>query len=281
MEWMIIAVVLLAGLFLLYGLLENKFLKTEQYEIISDKIEKDTSFVLLSDLHGCSHGRKNEKLLQKIQEVNPAFLCITGDMVVKSGKHTEEMVFLMKKLAEKYPVYYSPGNHEIRMPEYESYRSNIRAAGVIYLENECRDAGAGICVTGLDLPEYWYHKVWQRRKMEAAVLSELLGKCEREYFTILLAHNPEYFSQYAKWGADLTLSGHVHGGIARLPFVGGVIAPSLRLFPVYDAGEFENDGHRMIVSRGLGLHHIKLRFFNRPELSVIKLTCHLKENNIR
>ena len=67
------------------------------------------------------------------------------------------------------------------------------------------------------------------------------------------------------------LSGHVHGGIARLPWIGGVISPSLRLFPKYDAGKFREQNGTMILSRGLGTHHIRLRFFNIPEISVIVL----------
>ena len=136
-------------------------------------------------------------------------------------------------------------------------------------------------ITGLDLPEYWYHKCWQKRELTKERLNELIGVCRKNECNILLAHNPEYFPQYTKWGADLTLSGHVHGWIARLPVLGGVIAPSLRLFPAYDAGEFEKNGHHMIISRGLGLHHIKLRFFNRPEISVIKLSCHLREKQVK
>ena len=110
--------------------------------------------------------------------------------------------------------------------------------------------------------------------MKTEHLEQLLGVCHRDCFNLLLAHNPEYAEQYAAWGADLTVSGHVHGGIMRLPLLGGVIAPSLRLFPKFDAGLYSfREGRAMIVSRGLGLHHIKLRFFNRPEVSVINLSC--------
>lgn len=271
-----IGIVLIAGLFLLYGFMGNYLLTTEQYSLFFNKIKKDTAFVLLTDLHACSHGRKNQRLLQKIKAIRPNFICIAGDMVVKNGKHTSEVICLLKKLAAEYPVFYSPGNHEIRLPDYESYREDIRAAGVIYLENESVETEDRIRIAGLDLPEYWYHKVWQKRRFTVSEMTQLLGGCQADCFTILLAHNPEYFRQYAQWGADLTLSGHLHGGIARLPVLGGVISPSLRLFPTYDAGKFEKQGHSMIVSRGLGLHHIKLRFFNRPEISVINLTCHLK-----
>lgn len=99
----------------------------------------------------------------------------------------------------------------------------------------------------------------------------LLGKSRRDCFELLIAHNPDYFDNYAKWGADLTVSGHVHGGIMRLPVLGGVISPMLRLFPKYDGGLFEKDGRQMILSRGLGMHTIPVRIFNPGELVVIHL----------
>ena len=105
------------------------------------------------------------------------------------------------------------------------------------------------------------------------ILSDQLGQCDSGLFTIMLAHNPEYFPVYAEWGADLVLSGHIHGGIARLPVLGGVLSPSLQPFPRYDAGEFIWKGSHMVLSRGLGLHHIKLRFFNCPEISAIRIIC--------
>lgn len=88
----------------------------------------------------------------------------------------------------------------------------------------------------------------------------------------MIAHNPEYFPAYAEWGADLVLSGHVHGGLMRLPFLGGVIAPSMKLFPKYDGGVFEEHGSTMILSRGLGTHTLPIRIFNPGELVVIRLT---------
>ena len=88
-------------------------------------------------------------------------------------------------------------------------------------------------------------------------------------FAEFLAHNPEYFDAYAGWGADLTVSGHVHGGIMRFPFVGGIISPRLFTFPRSYGGEYDRDGHKLIVSCGLGTHTIHVRVFNPGELSVI------------
>lgn len=272
MKIVILCIAGLAALILLYGYFLNFSLKTEYYEVISSKVKENITIVLLTDLHACRHGRGNIRLLRRIEEISPGFICVAGDMTVKNGVHTDRVVDFLMKLAKKYPVYYAPGNHEIRMPEYERYRQRIKEMGIHYLENETCMTEHGVAVTGLDLPEYWYHKCWQKREFSEEVLTGLLGACSGRGYRILLAHNPEYFPYYAAWGADLTLSGHIHGGIARLPLAGGIISPSLRLFPKFDAGLFAQEGKTMVISRGLGLHHIRLRFFNKPEISEIHIT---------
>ena len=98
-----------------------------------------------------------------------------------------------------------------------------------------------------------------------------LGKAKEDTFNILLAHNPEFFPSFRKWNPDLTLAGHVHGGVMRLPFIGGVISPSFRIFPHYDGGVFQEEGKQMIISRGLGSHTIPIRIFNPGELVVLQL----------
>ena len=76
--------------------------------------------------------------------------------------------------------------------------------------------------------------------LTAADVNELLGKADPKSFHLLLAHNPLFFSAYRRWGANLTLSGHVHGGMVRLPGVGGLLSPERRFFPQYDGGLYGN-----------------------------------------
>ena len=98
-----------------------------------------------------------------------------------------------------------------------------------------------------------------------------LQRPEKEVFSLLIAHNPMDFPVYAAWGADLVVSGHLHGGCVRLPLLGGVVSPQLRLFPKYDRGEFALGKSRMVVGAGLGEHGIGIRLGNPRELPVIKL----------
>ena len=107
--------------------------------------------------------------------------------------------------------------------------------------------------------------------MEPDYLQRLLGRPDPARVSLLIAHNPDFFEAYAEWGADLVVSGHVHGGLMRLPVLGGVISPAIRLFPVYDGGEFKKDKAVMILGRGLGTHTLPIRIFNPGELVVIDL----------
>ncbi len=266
-------------LLFLYGYFENYHLKTERYELKSEKLKKPLTLVFLTDLHANEHGRDNYQLFDRICKIEPDIICITGDMVVKNNNHTERVLAFMEKLGEKYPVYYSPGNHEIRLEQYDEYKKNLKDRGIFYLENQSVTLSEyNVNITGLDLPEFWYHKVWDKRVLTAEALEEFIPfDKEESVFHLLLAHNPEYFPAYGQWGADLTLCGHIHGGIAILPFLGGVLSPSLRLFPKYDQGLKKENGRYLLISRGLGLHHIKFRFFNRPELSVINLSCQVEK----
>ena len=128
----------------------------------------------------------------------------------------------------------------------------------------------GIRIYGLDM-EKSYYKRFSQTPMDEGYVESKLGKADNSYFNILLAHNPMYFPEYAKWKPDLVFSGHVHGGLVRLPFLGGVIAPNLHLFPKYDGGKFNEDDSTMILSRGLGIHSVEFRMWNRAELVVLEL----------
>lgn len=88
----------------------------------------------------------------------------------------------------------------------------------------------------------------------APVLDSIMQqfKIRKEYFTIMLSHQPEQFLLLSNYPIDLVLSGHTHGGQFILPGVGGLVAPDQGFFPKYDFGMFEENETIMIVSRGLG-----------------------------
>lgn len=257
----------------------NRFVVRE-YEVSSAKLTRPCTMLLLSDLHNKTYGFKNRKLLDKIEELAPDALLLAGDMLTaQKGEEFSPALELVEELARKYKIYYGMGNHEYRLklyPQqygnvYEEYLGGLKKAGVSPLINEnlrLPFCNASVCGSEIDR---CYYKRFRKHPMNPDYLERLLGKASEDSFQILIAHNPDYFEEYAAWGADLVVSGHVHGGIMRLPFLGGVLSPNLSLFPRYDGGEFQEGSSTMILSRGLGTHTLPLRIFNPGELVRIKL----------
>ncbi|MFR8545685.1 MAG: metallophosphoesterase, partial [[Clostridium] scindens] len=109
-----------------------------------------------------------------------------------------------------------------------------------------------------------------RRPMEEEEIESRVGTADSSY-QILLAHNPAYVAAYRKWGADLILSGHLHGGIVRIPGIGGVIAPDFTLFPKYSGDIYREEDATVVVSKGLGAHSVPIRLLNPAEMVVLVL----------
>ncbi len=256
----------------------NRFVVTKHL-MEDDRIRKDCRAVILSDLHNKCYGKNNERLLAAIREQKPDIILVAGDIpTARPGRSLDVAIHLMEELAKDYPIYYGNGNHEHRMKLYpetygdmhEVYDKALREKGICRLVNANISLKEyGITIFGSEIDK-WYYKRFGVKPMEESYLAELLGEPKADTYNILLAHNPDYFPQYVKWGADLVLSGHVHGGMVRVPFWGkGVVSPNVRLFPEYDGGVFEKDKTTMLLSRGLGMHTIPIRIFNPGEVLVV------------
>ena len=234
--------------------------RSEYYELRSKKITAPVKMVMLADLHNHVFGEHNEPLLEEIRKYDPDVVCIAGDLLIGHSKEPFEVAqALVLELVKEYPVYYGLGNHEARMRKerkiygnrYDIYMEPLLEAGVRVLIDEHEELevhGNALKIHGYDLPLKYFEK-FNRYEFCAEQIQEVLGACDtsESCYHILLAHNPVYFPQYAKWGADLTLSGHLHGGIIRLPLIGGIITPQAKLFPRYCAGRYHIGKKQLIV----------------------------------
>ena len=257
----------------------NRFVVVK-YKISQNKLKKAYRAVVLADLHNKQFGKNNELLLKAIDEQQPDGIWIAGDILTAHpGKSMQVAIDFVTELAKKYPVYYGNGNHEHRLKLYpetygdmaDEYAKALEEAGVRPLVNEHIVLGEyNLAIYGVEIDRAYY-KRFTIPEMEETYLTEVLGKPDEKCFNVLLAHNPDYFSNYAGWGADLVLSGHIHGGMVRIPGWRGVVSPSIRLFPHYDGGKFTEGKSTMILSRGLGMHTIPVRLFNPGELVVVEV----------
>lgn len=256
----------------------NRFVITK-HQIKDQKIGRHYRAVVLADLHNKCYGRDNERLIEAIRKQEPDGIIIAGDIpTARPKKSLDTALHLMEELAKDYHIFYANGNHEHRMKLYPTvygdmdtrYEAGLKKAGVDRLVNSHEELEAeNITVYGSEIDRFYY-KRFHIQPMDDGYLERILGVPEDTKYNILIAHNPDYFPHYAKWGADLVLSGHVHGGMVRIPFLNkGVISPNVRLFPQYDGGVFREKDSVMILSRGLGMHTIPVRLFNPGELIVI------------
>lgn len=239
---------------------------------------KKPCFVCFSDLHLKKFGYEQELLLATIDSCKPDAVFIAGDVVNSNEpERLSEAVAFLRKLADKYLVFYAPGNHEEKLKRYEEeyyeYVSRIHEIGIIFLDNtsvEYDFDGFKTRIYGLSPSKEFYYKNKDALYLDYNQIKKLIGESSEECYNILLAHTPEYFEEYIKWKPDLILSGHYHGGICRLPVLGGVISPKFKLFPKYDYGAYSKDYTTMIVSSGLGYHTIPARVFNPSEIICIR-----------
>ena len=265
---LLVLTALLAAGFLLWG---NCSLQTTETALVSPALPPafdGLRIVELADLHGRVFGRGSRRLLAAVRRAEPDLICIDGDLF---DEHTDLAMLppLLRGLCAIAPVYYVTGNHEWRVPGLRGILAQMRACGVTVLQDDWRVLRRGedaLIVAGTDDP-----CGPAERKTPAELLADIRAEAGEAAFRLLLAHRNDQLPQWSALGVQAVLAGHCHGGVVRLPFVGGLFGTDRRLFPAWDAGLYRQGETALYVSRGLGYTNVHFRLFNRPEVAVIVL----------
>lgn len=225
--------------------------------------------VQLSDLHGMSFGEKNSRLVRRVEGLEPDLILLTGDFI-DSEDDIEVTKTLCAQLTELAPVYFASGNHDWGCGSIWELAEALEETGVRYLHNEYEELSLGeesIIIAGVEDPNS-LAEMTRPDELAASIRLE-----HPEKFVMLLGHRNYWPETYPELPVDIIFSGHGHGGVVRLPFVGGVLGTDHNLFPEYDAGIFESGNYRMVVSRGLGGNGSLAvpRFLNNPEIVCAEL----------
>ena len=268
--WIVLGVILLLAVALVARIAwANTALTVSEHTVIDEEIP--TSFdgfriAHVSDLHNAEFGEGNETLLSLLTEAEPDIIVITGDLVDANRLDLEVGIAFGREAVAIAPTYYVTGNHEAGLSSRRALLSALEEVGVTVLKNKAITVSRGndaITLLGVHDPNY------TRGSVMSDILEDLTA--ESHGYTVLLSHRPELFDEYVASGVDLVFSGHAHGGQFRLPFIGGVYAPSQGWFPTYDGGLYTEGDTTMVVSRGLGNSRFPFRFNNRPEIVVVEL----------
>ena len=278
--------------------IELQRFRVVSYSVNNEKIAARKKLAVFSDLHCHVFFPQNNRLINAVRRIEPDAILMSGDMITaRDVERFDRVLGLMRELIKIAPVYYSMGNHEDRIKKmflfrdddepdeiyerrvkkmellhsfYEDYENALRKMGVRILDNEYDEIGDDIRVYGLSIPLECYKKR-DDIPLPDGFIESVFGTPDEKRFNIMLAHEPRFAKRYAAWGAELTFSGHNHGGLVRIPGVGSVFGPRLERFPEYDMGEYDVDGKKLIVSAGLGVHSFKIRIFNRAQLLEVTL----------
>lgn len=242
-------------------------LETTYYTVQSERLPASFDgfrIVLLTDFHLKEFGRNEEPLIQAVRDCEPDLIALCGDIIDDDHDSIQPLDDLLKGIAPLAPVFFVSGNHEFEasgkpIPKYQEMKALFSRYGVTDLDDDSTLLSRGndsIRLSG--------------RKWRSRQVTDGLKQADPEYFNILLFHGGNSFDKLSPYGYDLILSGHTHGGVVRLPFLGGVFSNTGTLFPKYDAGLFQENGSTMVLSRGLGDARLP-RFYNRPETVCVTL----------
>ena len=229
----------------------------------------------VSDLHLGSPGvnsRAAWRALELVQEAAPDLIAITGDQL-SHPRGAEELLNLLGRFDAPLGTFAILGNHDLgyvrdpfsragRVPDYA-------AAGVTLLRDSAVDIehnGARITISGIE----------PRREERPHALAPFGAPLLAPWPTtdadlhVVLSHYPDLFDEMPSGTHDLVLSGHLHGGQVCVPWPNGRIRLS-QLNQHYSEGVYHREAATMHISRGVGTTFVPVRYFARPEITILTL----------
>lgn len=253
-------------IFLFLAFLYDSTFSIRSHHVIisSEKIHDEITICQISDLHGFTFGKDNQRLVKAIAKQKPDIIVATGDMFTYGDRDGESNALaLLTQLTKIAPVYYVNGEHDNRRVFF--YHLEDASIHVFNYDDEL------IKIKNTTLHLFGINNVFYTDTFD--LHNEWDSDLNPDHFNIMLAHI-ENFDKFREFGIDLTLSGDTHGGQIRLPIIGAIYNgkdwfPDLK--GEYIKGLYEKDGAYLYVNSGLGSNPIPIRLFNHPEIAIIHL----------
>lgn len=266
---------LFIGFIWLFLHMNNQWLQTSSLTVSSDRIPSafdGLKIVHLSDLHDATFGENQTRLANKVKQLEPDLIFLTGDIIDSNRYDLHNSVELVEQLVTFSNVFYVIGNHEVAINEVDEITDTLSSLGVTVLMNEhamIERNGERMVIAGVEDP---LNEPYMESELAVkGFIENTVEELDPSLYTLLLSHRPEVFDIYVEEKIDVVFTGHAHGGQVRLPGFGGLIAPGQGWFPAYTAGTHESGMTTMIVSRGLGNSIFPFRIWNRPEIIFVTL----------
>ncbi len=277
----LITVLVFSAGFAGYLIYDNSRVVDTEYTISSERLPESFDGFKISVISDFHNGSNYKKVLARTEEERPDIICITGDLISQRSDDLTNTKRLIRGLTKIAPIYYVYGNHEyyhatqhhLEKPILEEALSEfdirfLNADGTTIMRG-----GEQIYIVGLRDSIYDD----QTGRFEGDVepfLQTMDNILDKSVFSILLAHRPQYMDLYAKYGYDLILSGHLHGGQINIKPIRDRILRSRTGTDMFSKGKYELFNSTMIVSAGTT--NQALRVFNTPEVVTVTLKSEKK-----
>jgi hypothetical protein len=203
-----------------------------------------------------------EALVRDISDLKPDAVLCGGDLVVVRRvieQHTDwyQNTIKLFKALSPFPVYVVDGNHEWELTNHREGRAERRRGkdkvatygilwGIIVSFGAQNLNNKSLHIHNVKIHGLKPSKELYLKNLTVKEINSRIGRADKGFFNVLIAHNPSDFEIYKEWGADLILSGHYHGGVIRV-FNRGLLGPGFELLPPYTQGIYEKDEARMIL----------------------------------
>jgi predicted MPP superfamily phosphohydrolase len=255
----------------LYGTLRGRHdYRLEEVPIKLTKLPRALdgfSIVQLSDLHVGSFVGDYEfsRALALVRRAKPDLIVLTGDLIDHDLRHLPALGRFSRALAAqaRFGLYAVPGNHDHYVGA-DHVEATLRAAGAGVLANRhvrIGDGGGSFVLAGLD------DVMGGPLAGRGPDLAGTFAGAPAEQARVLLSHNPGYYPT-SHSHADLTLSGHTHGGQITL-----FINPAeLVLGHGLVRGHYTRGASQLYVNRGFGTSGPPTRVGSPPEVTRLVLT---------
>lgn len=242
-------------------------IETEDWVVESDRIPDafdGLRITLLADFHGVELGEDNRRLLAAVAQSQPDLIAISGDLVHQNSD-LAMLPPLLSGLTAIAPTYFVTGNHEWGLSDPEDMLRQLEELGVTVLQNDYRVLerdGQQLVIAGVHDPI-----AYADMERPAQLVSRIREEVGGDPYLVMLAHRNDMMTLWAPTKTDLVLAGHGHGGVIRLPYVGGLLSVNRTFFPKDAEGLRTQDRTTVAVTRGVG----GVRLWNRPHIPTIVL----------
>lgn len=238
----------------------------------------ELTIAVISDVHVCEPYVPMARVKRIVEATNR----LGADLVVHLGDHEATHHFVSGRvppaewaaayadLAAPLGLYSILGNHDW-WHNRVSIRRALDGAKIRILENEAElieHKGRRFWLAGLgDQLAHWLGRKGGFRGEDD--LPGTLAKVTTDDPILLLAHEPDIFVVVPE-RVSLTLSGHTHGGQVHIPGITNPFIPSAYR-DRYRYGHIVEQGRHLIVSGGIGMSGLPVRFGVPPEIVLVRL----------